>query len=52
MAQLDRIREMMGRSENTRKDVYENDIYYIGDRPADLSAQTITYLNRRLTGNR
>ena len=41
---------MPGKIVSSRKDFYKNDISYAGDRPADLSAQTIAYIERKLVG--
>jgi poly(3-hydroxybutyrate) depolymerase len=43
---------VMGKTISTRKDVYRNDIYYISDRATDLSAQTISYIDQKLTAGR
>ena len=41
---------LLGKKVSNRRDVYKNDIYYVSDRSADLSAQTITYMEQKLAG--
>jgi poly(3-hydroxybutyrate) depolymerase len=41
---------VQGKQLGVRKDVYRNDILYAGDRPADLSAQTIAFIDQLLHG--
>ena len=50
LVSLSAFARAQGKSVSTRRDVYRNDIYYLGDRATDLSAQTIAYMDQKLTG--
>jgi poly(3-hydroxybutyrate) depolymerase len=44
------ITSLQGKQLGVRTDVFRNDIYYAGDRSADLSAQTIHFIDAALGG--
>lgn len=44
------VEGVLGEKLSSRKDVYRNDIYYANGRAVDLSAQTIAYIDQKLSG--
>jgi len=42
------VGDIFGKKISTRDDFFKNDIYYLSDRSADLSAQTILYIEDKL----
>jgi poly(hydroxyalkanoate) depolymerase family esterase len=48
MISLRVVGDIFGKKISTRDDFFKNDIYYLSDRSADLSAQTILYIEDKL----